>query len=180
MSQNQSLQGKRVAILATDGFEQCELTSPRQYLSDAGASVDVIAPKQGHIKGWDMTDWGDDIAVDKALSAASVADYDALVLPGGLFNPDSLRQNQEAVNLVRAFAEAGKPVAAICHGPWLLAEADIISNRQLTSYPSIQTDIRNAGGYWVDEEVVVDRGIITSRKPGDLDAFNSAIANSLS
>lgn len=166
------LSGRRVAILATDGVEQVELTEPRQALDDAGATTVVVSPKEGKIKGWQHGHWGDEIPVDKALSDASADDFDALLLPGGVMNPDRLRMDKQAVQFVKAFFQAGKPVAAICHGPWLLVEADAVRNRALTSWPSLQTDIRNAGGDWVDREVVADMGLVTSRKPDDIPAFN--------
>jgi protease I len=166
------LNGKRVAILATDGVEQAELTEPRQALDDAGATTVVISPKEGKLKGWQHGQWGDEIPVDRTLSEASPDDFDALLLPGGVMNPDRLRMDKQAVQFVKAFFQAGKPVAAICHGPWLLVEADVVRNRALTSWPSLQTDIRNAGGDWVDREVVSDMGLVTSRKPADIPAFN--------
>ena len=166
------LNGKRVAILATDGVEQVELTDPRKALDDAGATTVLVSPKEGTIKGWQHGHWGDDIPVDRALSAASPDDFDALMLPGGVMNPDRLRMDKQAVQFVKAFFQAGKPVAAICHGPWLLVEADVVRNRAMTSWPSLQTDIRNAGGDWVDREVVTDMGLVTSRKPEDIPAFN--------
>jgi protease I len=166
------LSGKRVAILATDGVEQVELTEPRKALDDAGATTVVVSPKEGKIKGWQHDHWGDEIPVDKALSDASADDFDALMLPGGVMNPDRLRTDKQAVQFVKAFFKAGKPVAAICHGPWLLVEADVVRNRAVTSWPSLQTDIRNAGGDWVDREVVTDMGLVTSRKPGDIPAFS--------
>ena len=166
------LNGKRVAILATDGVEQVELTEPRKALDDAGAMTIVVSPKEGKIKGWQHDHWGDEIPVDRALSEASPDDFDALMLPGGVMNPDHLRTNKQAVQFVKAFFQAGKPVAAICHGPWLLIEADVVRNRNLTSWPSLQTDIRNAGGDWVDREVVTDMGLVTSRKPADIPAFS--------
>lgn len=165
------LSGKAVAILATDGFEQSELTEPRKALQEAGASVHLVSPKKDPIKGWDETDWGETFEVDRTLDEASIADYDALVLPGGQINPDKLRLEQAAVAFVHGFVGAGKPVAAICHGPWLLVEADVVRNRTVTSFPSIRTDLMNAGANWVDEEVVVDQGLVTSRKPSDLPAF---------
>jgi protease I len=167
-----NLNGKRVAILATDGVEQAELTEPRQALDDAGATTVVVSPKEGKLKGWQHGQWGDDIPVDRTLSEASPDDFDALLLPGGVMNPDRLRMDKQAVQFVKAFFQAGKPVAAICHGPWLLVEADVVRNRALTSWPSLQTDIRNAGGDWVDREVVSDMGLVTSRKPADIPAFN--------
>jgi protease I len=167
-----SLSGKRVAILATDGVEQVELTEPRKALDAAGASTKVVSPKSGSIKGWNHTDWGDPITVDVTLENTSPDDYDALMLPGGVMNPDHLRMNENAVNFVRAFFEAGKPVAAICHGPWLLVEADVVRGRNVTSWPSLQTDLRNAGAHWTDSQVVTDHGLVTSRKPDDIPAFN--------
>ncbi len=167
-----SLSNKKVAILTEEGFEQVELTSPLEALKEAGAQVDVISPKSGKIKAWNHTDWGIEIEVDKELSAVSPDDYDALMLPGGVLNPDKLRQNKEAVAFVSAFLDEGKPVAAICHGPQVLIETGMISGRTLTSYPSLQTDLKNAGAEWVNEEVVVDNGLVTSRNPDDLPAFN--------
>jgi protease I len=166
------LGGKRVAILATDGFEQSELTEPRRALQDAGATTAVIAPKAGTIRGWKENDWGDEVTVDVPLNDAQADDYDALMLPGGVINPDRLRMDPAAVAFVRAFFDAEKPVAAICHGPIMLIEADVLHGRHVTSWPSVRTDIRNAGGEWSDEEVVVDHGLVTSRKPGDIPAFN--------
>ena len=167
-----TLSNKRVAILTEEGFEQVELTSPLEALKEAGAQVDVISPKSGKIKAWNHTDWGIEIDVDKELSTVSPNDYDALVLPGGVMNPDKLRQNKEAVAFVSAFLDEGKPVAAICHGPQVLIETGMISGRNMTSYPSLQTDLKNAGVNWTDEEVVVDNGLVTSRNPDDLPAFN--------
>ena len=167
------LAGKRVAILATDGFEQSELTEPKRALEEAGAQTEVIAPRQGRIRGWKMKDWGDEVDVDTPLADADPGDYDALVLPGGVMNPDRLRMDDKVIRFVRSFFDARKPVAAICHGPWTLVEADAVRGRRLTSWPSLQTDIRNAGGNWVDEEVVTDQGLVTSRKPGDIPAFNA-------
>ena len=167
-----SLSGKRVAILATDGVEQVELTEPRKALDSAGANTKVVSPKPGSIKGWNHTNWGDPIKVDITLENTSPDDYDALLLPGGVMNPDHLRTNTNAVNFVRAFFEAGKPVAAICHGPWLLVEADVVRGRNVTSWPSLQTDLRNAGTNWTDSQVVTDHGLVTSRKPDDIPAFN--------
>jgi protease I len=167
-----TLSNKRVAILTEEGFEQVELTSPLGALENAGAQVDVISPKSGKIKAWNHTDWGIEITVDKELSTVSPDDYDALVLPGGVMNPDKLRQNKDAVAFVSAFLDEGKPVAAICHGPQVLIETGMIGGRNMTSYPSLQTDLKNAGAHWVDQEVVVDNGLVTSRKPDDLPAFN--------
>ena len=166
---------KRVAILATDGFEQSELMEPLQRLKEAGFSVQVVAPEGGQIRGWKGKDWGERVDVDRVLSDVSPDDFDALVLPGGMINPDMLRTNEEAVAFIRAFDEAGKPLAAVCHGPWLLAEAGAAEGRTLTSWPSVRTDLRNAGAQWKDAEVVVDGHIITSRKPEDLPAFCSAV-----
>ncbi|WP_017444968.1 DJ-1/PfpI/YhbO family deglycase/protease [Gayadomonas joobiniege] len=168
------IQGKKIAILATDGFEQSELFEPRKALLEAGAEVEIVSLKSGSIKGWNETDWGDSIAVDKTLDEVKSSEYHALMLPGGLFNPDTLRTDQKAVNFVSGFfaEDEQKPVGAICHGPWLLAEAGVVNDRKVTSYPSIQTDLKNAGAKWVDEKVVVDQGLVTSRKPDDLDAFN--------
>ncbi|MFB9844245.1 type 1 glutamine amidotransferase domain-containing protein [Mucilaginibacter ginsenosidivorans] len=167
-----SLSNRKVAILTEEGFEQVELTSPKQALEAAGAKVDVVSPRSGKIKAWNHTDWGIEINVDKELSSVSPDDYDALVLPGGVMNPDKLRQNRDAVAFAFTFLKDGKPVAAICHGPQLLIETGLISGRRMTSYPSLQTDLRNAGANWVNEEVVVDNGLVTSRTPKDLDAFN--------
>ena len=166
------LKGRRVAILATDGFEQSELTEPRAALDRAGAKTVVIAPKSGSIKGWKHKEWGDEVAVDLTLDKAKPDDFDALMLPGGVMNPDRLRLVPDAVKFVRSFFEADKPVAAICHAPIMLIEANVLKDRNVTSWPSIQTDIRNAGGKWTDREVVVDRGLVTSRKPDDTPAFN--------
>jgi protease I len=165
------LSGRKIAILATDGFEQSELTQPQRALKEAGATVQVVSPERGAIRGWKEKDWGDEVPVDVALDEARPDDYDGLVLPGGQINPDKLRMEPAAVEFVGAFFEAGKPVGAICHGPWLLVEADVARGRTLTSYASIKTDLKNAGANWVDRDVVVDQGLITSRNPGDLDAF---------
>jgi protease I len=167
-----SLNNRRVAILTEEGFEQAELTSPKQALEEAGAKVDVVSPKMGKIKAWDKTDWGIEINVDRNLNDVSPDEYDALVLPGGVLNPDKLRQNKEAVAFVSAFLDEGKPVAAICHGPQMLIETGMIGGRTLTSYPSLETDLKNAGAHWIDQEVVVDNGLVTSRRPDDLEAFN--------
>jgi protease I len=167
-----TLNGKRIAILATDGFEQAELTEPRRALDEAGAQTEVVSPKEGQIKGWKEQNWGDAVNVDVPLARADPGDYDGLLLPGGVMNPDKLRMDPKAVDFVRAFVDAGKPIAAICHGPWTLVEAGAARGRTLTSWPSLQTDIRNAGGNWVDQEVVTDNGIVTSRKPADIPAFN--------
>ena len=169
------LDGKRILILATHGFEQSELEVPRDKLKAAGAKVDVVSPEAGEIKGWDMKDWGRPVKVDKKLSDANVKDYDAIVLPGGQINPDLLRVNASALELIRAFYDAGKTVAAVCHAPWLLIEAGIAKGRKMTSYHSIKTDVINAGAKWEDNAVVTDNGVITSRNPGDLDAFSTKI-----
>lgn len=165
------LQGRRVAILATDGVEQVELTKPRDALHQAGARTDLINLKPGKIQGFNHLDKGDTFPVDRTVSEARVEDYDALVLPGGVANPDALRIDEKAVAFVRRFGESGKPIAAICHAPWTLIEAGIVRGRTLTSWPSLQTDIRNAGGNWVDRDVQVDGDLVTSRKPDDLPAF---------
>jgi len=166
------LKGKRVAILATDGVEQVELTEPRKALDAAGAKTTLISPKSGKIKAWQHDHWGDELEVDLALDGANPDDFDALMLPGGVMNPDHLRTDKRAVEFVKQIFQAGKPVAAICHGPWLLVEAGVVRNRTVTSWPSLQTDIRNAGGDWVDREVATDMGLVTSRKPDDIPAFN--------
>lgn len=167
-----ALANKRVAILATDGFEYVELVEPRKALDSAGAKTEVVSPKDGQIKGWNHTDWGDSVKVDVSLKSANPSNYDALLLPGGVMNPDHLRQDERAVQFVKAFFEAHKPVAAICHGPWMLVEAGVVKGRTLTSWPSLQTDIRNAGGQWTDQQVVTDQGLVTSRNPDDIPAFN--------
>jgi protease I len=179
-TQNSELKGKKVAILATDGFEQVELTEPKKNLEDAGAKVYVLSIKEGKIKGWDKTDWGDSVKVDGLVSNAKAADYDALVLPGGQINPDKLRIDKPAVAFVKEFVQSGKPVAAICHGPWTLIEAGVVKGHTMTSWPSVQTDLKDAGANWVDKEVVTDANFITSRKPEDIPAFSRAIIQALS
>ena len=174
------LKGKKIAFLATDGFEQVELIEPRKALEDAGASTFVIAPKGGKSRGWKHTEWGDEVKVDKSLSDANPQDYDALVLPGGVISPDSLRIDPKAVNFVRQFVSSGKTVAAICHGPWTLLEAGVLSGKKVTSWLSLKTDLKNAGATWVDQEVVIDGQFITSRNPNDVPAFNRAIIDSVS
>lgn len=169
----------KVLIVASDGFEESELLVPLEKLKDAGHQVDVAAPEAGEIRGWRGKDWGRSVTADKAIADLSAGDYDALVLPGGVINPDTLRRDDKAVALIRDFAGAGKPVAAVCHAPWLLIEAGLAKGRRLTGYGSIRTDLKNAGAEVVDEEVVVDRGVITSRDPGDLDAFVGAIEEAL-
>jgi protease I len=170
-----SLNGKKIAILATDGFEQVELTEPRKALDQAGAKTIVIAPQSGEIRGWKSKDWGDSVKVDQTLENANPNDFDALVLPGGVMNPDHLRMDPAAVNFVRQFVSTGKPVAAICHGPWTLLEAGVLNGKTVTSWPSLKTDLKNAGATWVDQKVVVDGQFIFSRKPDDIPAFNEAI-----
>jgi deglycase len=167
-----TLIGKNIAILATDGFEQSELLKPKKALEEAGAHTQVVSPNDKKIKGWNHKDWGEEVSVDLPLKSADASQFDALLLPGGVMNPDQLRMNPDAVQFVKRFFEQGKPVAAICHGPWMLVEADAVRGRTITSWPSLKTDIHNAGGTWVDEEVVVSDGVVTSRKPDDIPAFN--------
>jgi protease I len=171
----EKLKGKKIAILATDGFEQVELIEPKKALEDAGATTEIISPRSGEIKGWNFRDWGDKVKVDKTLDRVRPANYDALVLPGGVINPDHLRMEPKAVSFVKEFAESGKPVAAICHSPWTLVEAGVVRGRKMTSWPSLKTDLKNAGANWVDEQAVIDGNFITSRKPDDLPAFNQKI-----
>jgi protease I len=171
----EKLKGKKIAILATDGFEQVELIEPKKALEDAGATTEIISPRSGEIKGWNFRDWGDKVKVDKTLDQVRPANYDALVLPGGVINPDHLRMEPKAVSFVKEFAESGKPVAAICHSPWTLVEAGVVRGRKMTSWPSLKTDLKNAGANWVDEQAVIDGNFITSRKPDDLPAFNQKI-----
>ncbi len=171
----QKLEGKKIAFLATDMVEQVELTEPWKAVGQAGGRPELLSIKEGEIQGFNHYDKADTFKVDKLVSAARMDDYDGLVLPGGVGNPDTLRTDQDAVEFVRSFFEAGKPVAAICHAPWLLVEADVARGRKLTSFWSIKTDVRNAGGNWVDEEVVVDSGLVTSRSPDDLPAFNKKL-----
>jgi protease I len=166
------LEGKKVAILVADGFEQVEMTKPRAALDDAGAETTIVSVKSGEIQGMNHADKGDKFKVDMTLDDARPEDFDALMIPGGLINPDTLRSTPEALEFTRHFFEEGKPVAAICHGPWVLIDADVVKGRTLTSWPAIKTDVRNAGGNWVDKEVVVDNGLVTSRKPDDIPAFN--------
>lgn len=168
----QNLSGKKIAILAADGFEQSELEQPRAALEEAGAETDLISPNTDAVRGWDEDDFGDSLNVDVPLEQASASEYDGLLLPGGVMNPDTLRTIPEAVEFVKQFFDAGKPVAAICHGPQLLIEAGVVRGRRVTSYPSIKTDLRNAGAEWIDEEVVTDQGLVTSRRPSDIPRFN--------
>jgi protease I len=165
------LDGKRVAVLATDGFEQVELTKPVEALKAEGARVEIVSPKGGEIQGYNHHDKADTFPVDLELAQADAGSYDAIVLPGGVINPDQLRLEPQAIEFIRSFAEAGKPIAAICHGPWTLINAEAVRGRKMTSWPSLQADLKNAGADWVDQEVVVDNGLVTSRKPDDLPAF---------
>jgi protease I len=169
------LQGKRVAFLATDMVEQVELTEPWKAVEQAGGTPELVSLEEGEIQGFNHYDKADTFKVDRTVEEASADDYDALVLPGGVGNPDTLRMDENAVQFVREFFEQNKPVGVICHGPWMLVEAGVVRGRKVTSWPSLRTDIRNAGGDWVDEEVVVDHGLVTSRKPDDLPAFNAKI-----
>lgn len=175
-----NLSGRRIAILATDGFEQSELKEPKLLLEQAGANTDVIAPGDAKvIKGWSKGDWGDKVTVDVHLKDADAKDYDALMLPGGVMNPDKLRLEPAAIALIKAFSDAGKPIAAICHGPWTLIDAGLVKDRQITSWPSLRKDLENAGAHWQDSEVVRDGKLITSRKPGDIPAFTDALIGAL-
>jgi protease I len=167
-----NLNGKRVAIVVANGFEQIEMTDPREALEAAGATTDLVSIESDEVKGWNHTEWGDTFAVDVAIDEADPDEYDALLLPGGVMNPDKLRRDERVQKFVRSFFEEGKPVASICHGPWTLIDAGVAKGRRMTSYHSIQTDLKNAGVEWVDEEVVVDQGLVTSRNPDDLPAFD--------
>jgi protease I len=171
----EQLKGKKVAILVADGFEQVELTEPKKALDEAGAETSIVSPSKGKVKGWQHTEWGDEFPVDVPLGQAKADEFDALLLPGGVMNPDHLRRKPEALRFVKAFFDAGKPVAAICHGPWTLIDAGVVRGRKMTSYETIQSDLKNAGVDWVDQEVVVDDNLVTSRKPDDIPAFNRAI-----
>ncbi|WP_400193215.1 type 1 glutamine amidotransferase domain-containing protein [Hymenobacter sp. B81] len=173
------LKGKKVAIVATDGFEQSELEKPKKHLEDQGAETHVVSLKSGSIKGWQHTDWGDSVKVDKTIDQVSAADYDAVVLPGGQINPDKLRTEAKVVSFVGDFLRAGKVVAAICHGPWTLIETGLVQGKQMTSWPSLKTDLQNAGATWIDQEVVVDKGLITSRNPDDIPAFNQKLTEEI-
>src|SRR6266481_3505642 len=166
------LTGKKVAILVDEGFEQVELIKPRKALDKIGAQTQVVSPQAGEVRGWNIKRWGKSVAVDVPLESANPTQFDALLLPGGVMNPDKLRMNPKAVEFVRHFFDAGKPVAAICHAPWTLIEADVLKDRTLTSWPSLRTDLKNAGARWVDQEVVTDNGLVTSRMPDDIPAFN--------
>ena len=166
------LKNHKIAIVVENGFEQVEMTEPRKALEEAGAKTEIVSPVKGKVKGWKMKDWGDEFPVDTPIEQARAEDYDGLLLPGGVMSPDKLRINEAVVNFVRAFFDAGKPVAAICHGPWTLINAGVARGRRVTSWPSVEIDLRNAGADWVDEEVVVDSGLVTSRKPDDIPAFN--------
>lgn len=168
----EQLRNKRVAALVENGFEQSELLEPKQALEAAGATVDIVSPQSGKVKGWQHTDWGQEVEVDRKLDEVKADEYDALLLPGGVMNPDKLRANPKAVEFVKGFVQAGKPIAAICHGPWTLIEAGAVKGRKVTSWPSLRSDLENAGANWVDQEVVTDNGLVTSRKPDDIPAFN--------
>jgi protease I len=169
---NGNLKGLKVAILVTDGFEQVELVEPRKALDQAGAETRIVSPKDERVRGWKFTDWGDELPVDVALDDARPQDFDALLLPGGVINPDKLRIEPKAIEFIKAFFDAGKPVAAICHGPWTVIEAGAARGRRIASWPSLKTDLRNAGAEWIDQEVVVDNKLVSSRKPDDIPAFN--------
>jgi protease I len=169
------LNGLKVAILVTDGFEQAELLEPRKALDEAGAETAVVSPKDKEARGWKSTEWGVNIPVDQTLSQARPQDFDALLLPGGVMNPDKLRMDPKAVEFVKAFFDADKPVAAICHGPWTIIEAGAARGRKIASWPSLKTDLRNAGAEWIDQEAVVDGNLVTARKPADIPAFNRAM-----
>ena len=171
----QNLNSKKIAILATDGFEQSELFSPKEALEEAGATVEIISIKEGSIKSWNKGNWGESITVDKHVDDANQSDYDGLLLPGGVINPDKLRREKSAISFAKSFFENHKPVAAICHGPQLLIDADVLEGREMTSFFSIKKDLQNAGANWVDKEVVTDEGFVTSRSPEDLPAFNDKI-----
>jgi protease I len=169
---NENLKGLKVAILVENGFEQVELVEPRKALDQAGATTQIVSPQSKSVRGWNHTDWGDDFPVDVALDQIKPGDFDALLLPGGVMNPDALRMQPKAIEFIKAFFDAGKPVAVICHGPWTVIEADEARGRRIASWPSLKTDLRNAGAEWVDEEVVVDNNLVSSRKPDDIPAFN--------
>ena len=168
---NEKVKGKKVAILATDGFEQAELIKPKELLEEAGAQTTVVSTQAGQIRGWDKKEWGDSVKVDATLAECKPDEFDALLIPGGVINPDKLRTEKSAVEFVKSFYDSGKPIGAICHGPWMLVEAEIVDGRKMTSWPSLSTALTIAGAEWVDQEVVVDEGIVTSRKPEDIPAF---------
>lgn len=170
---------KRIAILATNGFEEVELRSPKEYLEKQGWKAEIVSPESGSIRSWASTEWGKDYKVDQELKNVKATDYDALVLPGGVINPDKLRTNENALAFIKDFFKAGKPVAAICHGPQILISADLVKGRKMTSYPSIKIDLMNAGAEWHDQEVVVDKGLVTSRNPDDLPAFNKKLVEEI-
>lgn len=169
------LQGKRIAILAAEGVEEVELVEPRIALEEAGAETYLVSPEPEKVRSWNFTDWGDEYEVDTPIEEAKAEEFDGLFIPGGVMSPDHLRMNEQVVEFVRSFGESGKPVASICHGPWVLAEAGLVQGKTVTSWPSLRTDLRNAGANWVDQEVAVDSGVVTSRKPDDIPAFNRAI-----
>lgn len=175
----ENLNNKKVAILATNGFEESELVEPKKALEKAGATVEIVSENSGQIKAWSGDNWGTEYKVDKTLDDVDQSNYNALMLPGGVINPDKLRRNPKAVKFVKSFFEHHKPVGAICHGPWLLAEAEVLKGRKVTSFSSIKTDLINAGANWVDEEVVVDEGLVTSRNPDDLPAFNAKLVEEI-
>jgi protease I len=170
-----NLQGLNVAILIENGFEQVEMTEPRKALDQAGASTSIVSPRSQRVRGWNFSDWGEEFPVDVQLDQADAQDFDALLLPGGVMNPDTLRMQPPAVDFVKAFFTADKPVAVICHGPWTIIEADAARGRRIASWPSLKTDLRNAGAEWVDQEVVIDGNLVSSRKPDDIPAFNRAM-----
>jgi protease I len=173
------LNGKKVAILVAEGFEQAEMTEPRKALESAGAKTEIVSPAAGEVQGWNHFDKADRFPVDVAIDSANADDYDALLLPGGVANPDQLRMNPKAVQFVKRFVESGKPVGVICHGPWTLIEAGVVKGRKITSWPSLKTDLLNAGASWVDQEVVVDKGLVSSRKPADIPAFSRKLVEEI-
>jgi protease I len=173
------LNGKKVAILVAEGFEQAEMTEPRKALESAGAKTEIVSPAAGEVQGWKHFDKADRFPVDVAIDSANADDYDALLLPGGVANPDQLRMNPKAVQFVKRFVESGKPVGVICHGPWTLIEAGVVKGRKITSWPSLKTDLLNAGASWVDQEVVVDKGLVSSRKPADIPAFSRKLVEEI-
>ena len=175
-----TLSGKTIAILTENGFEEVELTSPKKALEEAGATVHIVSPQKNKVRAWNKTDWSIELPVDVNVSDARVEDYDGLVIPGGVLNPDLMRINEDCVSFAKSFFKAGKPVASICHGPQLLIETGFVSGRQMTSYPAIKSDLINAGAHWIDQEVVVDNGLVTSRSPQDLEAFNKKIVEEFS